>query len=218
MKLILLGAPGSGKGTQAGIISKTVGIPVISTGAILRAAVKAGTELGRAAKEIIDQGGLVSDDIVIGLVRERLAQSDCEKGYILDGVPRTIPQAEALEEQGVKIDYALTLEISDEVIKERVVGRRICNDCGGSFHVSDNPPKKDGICDDCGGKLIQRKDDMPETVENRLELFHKETAPLERFYGDRGKLLRVQSQEKLSDTTRLVMTALGVKDAEGIGS
>jgi len=215
MRLILLGAPGAGKGTQAGIISHRCGIPVIATGTILRAAVKEGTELGKAAQEIIAKGELVPDAIIINLVKERLQSDDCANGYILDGMPRTGPQAEALAAQGVEIDYALSLELPDEILKERIVGRRTCNDCSSTFHVSYNPPETEGICDHCGGKLEQRQDDLPETVSKRLALFHETTEPLKDYYAKQGKLVVVNSQQELSDTTRLVFEALGIADASG---
>lgn len=210
MRLILLGAPGTGKGTQAAIVGERLGIPTIATGNILRAAVKAGTELGLAAKEIMESGGLVPDDIIIGIIRERLGEADCANGYILDGMPRTIPQAEALEQNGVEIDLALSFELPDERIKDRISGRRTCVDCSSTFHVTSNPPKADGVCDHCGGTLIQREDDLPETVDHRLQVYHESTEPLKGFYAERGKLRIIESQVKLADTTRLVKEALGI--------
>ena len=186
MKLILLGAPGAGKGTQAEILSSTLNIPAISTGNILRAAMREGSRVGLEAKSYVDAGKLVPDEVIINIVKERLAQADCETGYILDGFPRTIPQAEAMEKLGIDIDHALTIEIEDDVIVKRMSGRRTCKNCSQTFHIVSNPPKKDGICDFCGGELIIRKDDAPETVKARLEVYHKETEPLKAFYEKRN--------------------------------
>lgn len=210
MRLILLGAPGAGKGTQAEILSRELGIPTISTGNILRAAMKAGTPVGIQAKRYVDAGKLVPDDIIIGIIRERLAQEDCKKGYILDGVPRTIPQAETMEEMGVEIDCALSIEISDEVIVQRMSGRRTCKDCGQTFHIVSNPPKTEGVCDACGGELHVRKDDAPETVKARLEVFHRDTEPLKLFYAQRGKLKTVENQSTIEATTAEIKKALGI--------
>lgn len=210
MRLILLGAPGAGKGTQAEILSRELGIPTISTGNILRAAMKAGTPVGIQAKSYVDAGKLVPDDIIIGIIRERLAQEDCKKGYILDGVPRTIPQAETMEEMGVEIDCALSIEISDEVIVQRMSGRRTCKDCGQTFHIVSNPPKTEGVCDACGGELHVRKDDAPETVKARLEVFHRDTEPLKLFYAQRGKLKTVENQSTIEATTAEIKKALGI--------
>ena len=168
MKLILLGAPGAGKGTQAELLAEKLSIPTISTGNILREAIKAGTEVGLKAKAFTDNGQLVPDDVIIGIISERLAKDDCANGFILDGVPRTIPQAEALEAAGIKLDYVVSIEIEDEIIENRMTGRRVCESCGNSYHVVANPPKTEGVCDACGGKLVVRKDDAPETVKNRL--------------------------------------------------
>ena len=210
MRLILLGAPGAGKGTQAEILSRELGIPTISTGNILRAAMKAGTPVGIKAKSYVDAGKLVPDDIIIGIIRERLAQEDCKKGYILDGVPRTIPQAETMEEMGVEIDCALSIEISDEVIVQRMSGRRTCKDCGQTFHIVSNPPKTEGVCDACGGELHVRKDDAPETVKARLEVYHRDTEPLKLFYAQRGKLKTVENQSTIEATTAEIKKALGI--------
>ena len=210
MKLILLGAPGAGKGTQAEILSHKLGIPAISTGNMLRAAMKAGTSVGLKAKSYVDAGALVPDDVVIGLVAERLAAADCAKGFILDGVPRTIPQAEALEEAGVDIDCALSIEIADEVIVERMGGRRTCTNCGASYHVVSAPPKQEGVCDHCGSELSIRKDDAPETVMARLEVYHRETEPLKAFYAERGKLRSVANQPTIEATTAEIEKALGL--------
>jgi len=208
MKLILLGAPGAGKGTQAEILSRRYSVPTISTGAILRAAMKAGTPVGLKAKEYVETGRLVPDDVIIGIVQERIAKDDCKNGYILDGMPRTIPQALALEEHGVEIDHAISIEIEDETIIERMTGRRTCHDCGASFHVVNNPPKTEGICDLCGGELDIRKDDAPETVKARLVTYHAETEPLKDFYAQRGKLRSVQNQPSIEAVTASIVKAL----------
>ena len=212
MKLILLGAPGAGKGTQADIIKKTLGIPTISTGNILRAAVKNGTPTGLRAKEYMDAGKLVPDDVIIGIISERLQEPDCADGYILDGVPRTIAQAEALEQAGIRFDAVVAIEIPDERIVARMGGRRVCESCGASYHVVNIPPKKEGICDVCGGALKQRKDDDPETVKDRLAVYHKETEPLKDFYEARGILKTVDDQPTVVGTTQLILRALGVSE------
>ena len=209
MKLILLGAPGAGKGTQAEILCKQLGIPTISTGNILRAAIKDGTPTGLKAKAFMDAGQLVPDEVIIGIITERLAESDCEKGYILDGVPRTIAQAEALEKAGVAFDSVVSIEISDETIMERMSGRRVCPDCGASYHVVAVPPVKEGVCDKCGAALIQRKDDAPETVKSRLQVYHKETEPLKAFYAQRGLLKSVENQPTVEETSKAILYALG---------
>ena len=210
MKLILLGAPGAGKGTQAEILSRKCGIPTISTGNILRAAMKNGTPVGLKAKEYVESGKLVPDDVIIGIVRERLAEDDCKNGYILDGMPRTIPQAQALEDVGIEVDAALSIEISDEVIIERMAGRRTCKHCSATYHVVNNPPKVEGKCDNCGGELTIRKDDAPETVKARLDVYHKETEPLKDFYEKRGKLKKVENQPTIELTTKAIVEALGL--------
>ncbi len=210
MKLILLGAPGAGKGTQAEIFSKRLDIPTISTGNILRAAMKNGTPVGLQAKEYVESGKLVPDAVVIGIVQERLAEPDCADGYILDGMPRTIPQAEALESCGIEIDCALSIEVSDDVIIERMSGRRTCPDCGASFHVHSNPPKQDGVCDLCGAALTIRADDAPETVRARLATYHQETEPLKAFYAARGKLKTVDNQPTIEATTAEIARALAL--------
>ena len=209
MNLILLGAPGAGKGTQAEIVCDKLGIPAISTGNILREAVKNGTEMGLKAKSFMDSGALVPDDVIIGIIKERLAQPDCSKGFILDGVPRTVAQAEALEVMGVTIDKVVDLEVADEVIMRRLSGRRVCSACGAPFHVKSKPPKQEGVCDKCGGKLVQRKDDAPETVKARLEVYHKETEPLKDFYAQRGLLKPVENQPSVEETSRAILHALG---------
>ena len=210
MRLILLGAPGAGKGTQAEILSRELGIPTISTGNILRAAIREGTAVGLKAKALIEAGKLVDDETIMGIVSERLGKPDCAKGYILDGVPRTIPQAEAMETMGIEIDAALSIEIADETIVERMAGRRTCRNCSQTFHVVYNPPKQEGVCDFCGGELTIRKDDAPETVRARLETFHRETEPLKAFYEQRGKLVRVDNQPSIEETTAAIRGALGI--------
>ena len=211
MRLILLGAPGAGKGTQAAILSKTFSIPTISTGNMLRAAMKNGTPLGLKVKEAMDAGNLVPDELIIGIIRERLAEADCANGYILDGVPRTIPQAAAMEEAGIKIDAVISIEIDDEIIVRRMGGRRVCESCGASYHLVAVPPKQDGICDSCGGKLVQRKDDDPETVLSRLEVYHKATEPLKAFYAERGLLKAVDgNSDTVPGTNKAILSALGI--------
>ena len=211
MKLILLGAPGAGKGTQAEILCKKLGIPTISTGNILRAAIKDGTPTGLKAKSYIDAGALVPDEVIIGIVNERLAQPDCQNGYILDGVPRTIAQAEALEKAGIGFDAVVSIEISEEEILSRMSGRRVCGACGSSYNVVAIPPRVEGICDNCGGKLIQRKDDTPETVRERLKVYHMETEPLVDFYRQRGLLRPVRSADTKEATTQAILAALGME-------
>jgi len=208
MRLILLGAPGAGKGTQAEILSREWNIPSISTGNILRAAMKNGTPVGLQAKAYVEAGQLVPDEVIIGIIEERLAQPDCANGYILDGVPRTIPQAEAMEEKGIEIDCALSIEVDDEVIIERMSGRRTCKNCSQTFHVVSNPPKQEGVCDFCGGELGIRKDDAPETVKDRLAVYHRETEPLKAFYAARGKLKTVDNQPGIEATTAAIRAAL----------
>ncbi|MGN1001740.1 MAG: adenylate kinase [Oscillospiraceae bacterium] len=210
MKLILLGAPGAGKGTQAEILSRRFSVPTISTGNILRAAMKNGTPVGLQAKEYVESGRLVPDEVIIGIVQERLAQDDCKNGYILDGMPRTIPQALALEEHGIGIDWAVSIEISDQEIIDRMSGRRTCGDCGASFHIVSNPPKTPGRCDLCGGELTIRKDDAPETVKARLATYHEETEPLKDFYAQRGKLKSINNQPTIEATTAVILQALEV--------
>ena len=210
MKLILLGAPGAGKGTQAEILSRELNIPTISTGNILRAAMKNGTPVGLKAKAFVEAGQLVPDDVIIGIVEERLAQDDCINGYILDGVPRTIPQAEALEERGIAIDCALSIEISDDEIVKRMSGRRTCKECSQTFHIISKHPKKEGICDFCGGELTIRKDDAPETVKARLAVYHAETEPLKAFYEARGKLKTVSNMPTIEETTDEIRKCLGI--------
>ena len=210
MKLIFFGAPGAGKGTQAEIVSEKLGIPTISTGAIIRGAIRDGTQLGKAAQSYIESGALVPDEVVIGLIRERIAEKDCENGFILDGFPRTVPQAKALSDMGVAIDVVLDLEVEDERIIARMSGRRICPKCGASYHLQYKKPAKEGVCDACGSELSIRKDDAPEVVKSRLDVYHKETEPLRDFYDKMGILRTVHGQEELADTTRLTLQALGI--------
>ena len=209
MKLILLGAPGAGKGTQAERLSKELNIPTISTGNILRAAIKNGTPTGLKAKSFMDAGQLVPDEVIIGIITERLAEDDCANGYILDGVPRTIAQAEAIESAGIHFDAVVSIEISDETIMERMSGRRVCENCGASYHLVAVPPQRPGVCDSCGGKLVQRKDDAPETVKSRLAVYHKETEPLKDFYQQRGLLKPVENQPTVDGTLQAILRALG---------
>ena len=209
MKMILLGAPGAGKGTQAERLCKVLEIPTISTGNILRAAVKNGTPTGLKAKAFMDAGKLVPDEVIIGIITERLAEDDCKNGYILDGVPRTIAQAEAMEKAGINFDAVVSIEVADEVIMERMSGRRVCESCGASYHLVAVPPKVPGVCDSCGGKLVQRKDDAPETVKDRLEVYHKETEPLKDFHAQRGLLKSVENQPSVEATTAAILKALG---------
>ena len=210
MKLILLGAPGAGKGTQAEIISEKLHIPTISTGNILREAIKNGTETGLKAKSFMDAGKLVPDDVIIGIVSERVAQPDCANGFILDGVPRTLPQAEALEAAGIHFDRVVSIEIEDAVIEARMTGRRVCGSCGSSYHVTANPPKIEGICNACGSELVTRPDDVPETVRSRLAVYHKETEALKGFYEKLGKLRLIEGNQPIEDATRDILAALGV--------
>ena len=210
MKMILLGAPGAGKGTQADILSKKLNIPTISTGNILRAAVAHGTPVGLKAKEYMDAGKLVPDEVIIGVIDERLAEADCANGFILDGVPRTIAQAEALEKAGIFFDDVVALEASDEEIMKRMTGRRTCVGCGASYHVVANPPKEEGICDNCKKRLEQRKDDAPETVKARLVTYHETTEPLKDFYAERGVLKVIENATaSIEEVTAAVMAALG---------
>ena len=207
MNLILMGAPGAGKGTQSEKISEKWGIPAISTGDILRAAIKEGTELGKTAKSYIDEGKLVPDEIVIGIIKDYLTSDACKNGFILDGFPRSIPQAEALDQMGVRIDAVLSIEVPDEKIVKRMSGRRVCA-CGASYHTEYKPSKTEGICDKCGAQTYIRKDDAPETVQNRLATYHTQTEPLKEYYAKKGLLITVEGQEEVADTTRLTFEAL----------
>ncbi len=208
MKLILLGAPGAGKGTQAEVICNKLSIPAISTGNIIREALKNGTEMGLKAKSFIDSGNLVPDEVVIGIIKDRLVMDDCKNGFILDGFPRTIPQAEALDKMGIVIDKVIDIEVPDEKIVARLSGRRVCKECGASYHMEYKKPSKDGVCDVCGGELVTRKDDEPETVLDRLNVYHSQTEPLKDYYAKSGKLSIVEGQEDVADTTALTLKAL----------
>jgi len=210
MKIIIFGAPGAGKGTQAGLLGKGLNIPTISTGNILRAAMKDGTPMGKQAQEYVNAGHLVPDDMIIALLRERLTRPDCQSGYILDGVPRTIAQAEAMERMGVEVDAALNIVVDDETIINRLAGRVICKDCGASYHFESNPPLEEGVCDSCRGKLVIREDDAPETTRERLLVYHKETEPLKAYYAEKGKLKTVCGHNCLEVTSKAVRKALGL--------
>ena len=209
MNLILLGAPGAGKGTQAELLREKLGIPTISTGNMLREAMRNGSELGQKVKEFMESGSLVPDDVIIGIVRERVSQPDCVNGFILDGMPRTIPQAKALETAGIHIDYAVSLEIDDAVIEARMTGRRVCAACGASYHIAANPPKTEGVCDLCNGELVIRKDDKPVTVRHRLEVYHAETEVLKDFYRDCGKLRLVEGNKPIEEANADILKAIG---------
>ena len=208
MNLILMGAPGAGKGTQSEKIAAKWNIPAISTGDMLRAAIREGTNLGKTAKGYMDAGALVPDEVVIGIIRDYLASDVCKNGFILDGFPRSIPQAEALDGMGVKIDVVLSIEVDDETIIERMSGRRICSGCGASYHVKYKPSEKENVCDKCGASLYIRNDDAAETVKNRLDTYHNQTEPLKTYYDNKGLLVTVKGQEKVEDTTALVFAAL----------
>ncbi len=209
MKLIFLGPPGAGKGTQASIASKKLGIPTISTGDMLRAAVKEGTEIGKQAKSFMDAGKLVPDSVIIGIVAERVEKADCAQGYILDGVPRTLAQARALEDAGIRFDHVVSIETTDQVVTQRLEGRRVCPDCGATFHTTSNPSKVEGVCDACGQALIQRHDDQAETIANRLKIYHKETEPLKEFYQQRGLLRQVEDTGSIESVNGRIMAVLG---------
>ena len=209
MKLILLGPPGAGKGTQAEILNKKLGIPTISTGNILRAAVKNGTPVGLKAKEYMDAGKLVPDEVIIGVISERLAEADCQNGFILDGVPRTIAQAEALEQAGITFDSVVSIEISDGEIEARMTGRRTWPDCGATYHIENSPPKKEGVCDKCGGELMQRADDTKETVENRIEVYNSQTMPLVEYYEKAGNIAHIDGAIGLENVFNSIVSVLG---------
>lgn len=208
MKLILLGAPGAGKGTQAEVICDRLSIPAVSTGNIIREAVRNGTKAGAMAKQYMDAGELVPDAAVIEIIKERLAEPDCKGGFILDGFPRTVPQAQALDEMGIVIDRVIDIEVADEAIVRRLSGRRVCKGCGSSYHIDYKPAKKDGECDRCGGNLIIRDDDQADTVRKRLAVYHEQTEPLREYYKKAGKLVAVEGQEEVAETTRLTLAAL----------
>ena len=211
MNLILLGAPGAGKGTQAELLMEKLSIPGISTGNMLREAIKNGTELGKKVKSYMDGGLLVPDELIMGIVAERVAEPDCANGFMLDGVPRTLAQAEALDAAGVRIDHVVSIEIEDSVIEGRMTGRRVCSACGASYHVVANPPKTEGVCDSCGGELIIRKDDAPETVRKRLEVYHAQTEILMDYYGKQGKVRHIQGDQSIEGANEDILKAIGAK-------
>ena len=209
MNLILLGAPGAGKGTQAEMLIQQLGIPSISTGNMLREAMANGSELGKQVKSCMESGALVSDDVILSIVADRVAKPDCEKGFILDGVPRTLAQAEALDEKGVRIDHVISIEIDDAVIEGRMTGRRVCTKCGCSYHITANPPKVESICDQCGSEVSIRKDDAPETVRHRLEVYHASTEILKSYYAKQNKLVLINGDQSIADANRDILRALG---------
>ena len=211
MNLILLGAPGAGKGTQAELLTRKLSIPAISTGNMLREAMANGTELGKKAKKYMDEGSLVPDELILGIVADRVAQPDCAKGFILDGVPRTLAQAEALEAKGVRIDHVVSIEVDDAKIEGRMTGRRVCPKCGASYHGVANPPKAEGLCDSCGSELIIRKDDAPETVRHRLEVYHASTEVLKDFYGKLGRLRLVEGDQSIEGANEDILKAIGAQ-------
>ena len=211
MNLILLGAPGAGKGTQAELLVERLGIPSISTGNMLREAMANGSELGKQLKQIMDSGSLVSDDVILSIVAERVSRNDCKNGFILDGVPRTLSQAKALDAGNVRIDHVVSIEIDDSVIEGRMTGRRVCAKCGASYHITANPPKTEGICDQCGAELVIRKDDAPETVRHRLEVYHETTEVLKSYYAEQGKLRLVDGNQPIEDAFRDVLKGIGAK-------
>ena len=211
MKLILLGAPGAGKGTQAELLVEKLSIPAISTGNMLREAMANGTELGKKVKQYMDEGSLVPDELILGIVAERVTQPDCQNGFILDGVPRTLAQAEALEAKGVRIDHVVSIEVDDSEIEGRMTGRRVCGKCGASYHVVANPPKTEGLCDQCGSELIIRKDDAPETVRHRLEVYHASTEILKDFYGKLGRLRMVNGSQSIEGANADILKAIGAQ-------
>ena len=211
MNLILLGAPGAGKGTQAELLMEKLNIPGISTGNMLREAMKNGTAVGEKAKYYMDNGLLVPDDVIMDIVAERVAQPDCKNGFILDGVPRTLAQAVALQERGVQIDHVVSIEIDDSVIEGRMTGRRVCGSCGASYHIEANPPKVAGVCDLCGGELMIRKDDAPETVRRRLVVYHEQTEVLKDFYAKLGKLRLVDGNQTIEGAGEDILAAIGAK-------
>lgn len=211
MNLILLGAPGAGKGTQAELLMERLSIPSISTGNMLREAMKNDTPLGREAKQYMDGGLLVPDELILSIVAERVAKPDCQKGFILDGVPRTLAQAEALDAKGVEIHHVLSIEISDGIIEGRMTGRRVCAKCGASYHVAANPPKAEGVCDVCGGELVIRKDDAPETVRRRLEVYHESTEVLKDYYARQGKLRLIRGDQSIEGANQDILAAIGAK-------
>ena len=211
MNLILLGAPGAGKGTQAEMLIEKLSIPAISTGNMLREAMANGSELGKQVKSYMDGGLLVPDELILGIVAERVTQPDCANGFILDGVPRTLAQAEALDAKGVRIDHVVSIEIDDDVIESRMTGRRVCGKCGASYHVTANPPKTEGVCDQCGGELVIRKDDAPETVRKRLVVYHEQTEVLKDYYAKAGKLRLIEGNQSIEGAYRDILEAIGAE-------
>ena len=211
MNLILLGAPGAGKGTQAEMLTQRLSIPAISTGNMLREAIANDTPLGREVKQYMDGGMLVPDELILSIIAERVAQPDCKNGFILDGVPRTLAQAEALDVKGVRIDHVVSIEIDDAVIEGRMTGRRVCTKCGASYHITAHPPKEDGICDHCGSEVVIRKDDAPETVRHRLEVYHESTEVFKDYYAKQNKLVLVNGDQPIEDANRDILRALGEK-------
>ena len=211
MNLILLGAPGAGKGTQAELLTQKLSIPAISTGNMLREAIANGTDLGKEVKQYMDGGMLVPDELILSIIAQRVQQPDCENGFILDGVPRTLAQAEAMDAKGVRIDHVVSIEIDDAVIEGRMTGRRVCGKCGASYHITANPPTKEGICDQCGSDLMIRKDDAPETVRKRLEVYHESTEVLKAYYAEQGKLRLIEGNQPIEDAGRDILTAIGAE-------
>ena len=211
MNLILLGAPGAGKGTQAELLTQALSIPAISTGTMLREAMRNGSDLGKQVKQYMESGSLVPDELVLGIVAERVAEPDCKNGFILDGVPRTLAQAEVLDAKGVRIDHVVSIEVDDSVIEGRMTGRRVCSKCGASYHVAANPPKSEGICDLCGEALVIRKDDAPETVRHRLEVYHASTEVLKRYYEQQGKLRLINGDQDIQAISQQILTVIGAK-------
>ena len=211
MNLILLGAPGAGKGTQAELLTEKLTIPAISTGNMLREAIANGSALGQKVKKFMDEGSLVPDDVILDIVAERVSRADCANGFILDGVPRTLAQAEALDARSVSIDHVISIEIDDELIEGRMTGRRVCGNCGASYHIVANPPKAEGVCDQCGSALVIRKDDAPETVRHRLEVYHQQTEVLKDYYQRGGKLRLINGNQPIEDANRDILEAIGAK-------
>ena len=211
MNLILLGAPGAGKGTQAELLVSKLSIPAISTGNMLREAIANGTDLGKKAKQYMDEGNLVPDELILGIVADRVSQDDCANGFILDGVPRTLAQAEALEAKGVRIDHVVSIEVDDGEIEGRMTGRRVCGKCGASYHIVANPPKMENVCDSCGSELVIRKDDAPETVRKRLQVYHATTEVLKDFYAKLGRLRLVNGSQSIEGANEDILKAIGAK-------
>lgn len=211
MNIIFLGAPGAGKGTQSAVIAEKLNIPTISTGAIIRNALKNGTEMGLAAKSYMDKGELVPDDVVLGIIKERIAESDCKNGYILDGFPRTIPQAEALDKMNINIDYVIEIDVPDSEILQRLSGRRVCENCTAVYHITANPPKQDGVCDECANALSTRRDDHEDTIKARLEVYHSETEPLVDFYRNKGQFYKIDGLKHIDVITEDIMKIMDIK-------